>query len=234
MYDRTICTGDQKEINDSLESFPSGHSTAAFAGLIYLSLYLNAQLKVMSAHNPQYWKMILFFCPILGATLIAGALTIDECKKFTLLMVSCSHSHHLTDHNWYDVVAGAIIGTCTALVAFRSTFAAIMDFRFNHILLPRTTSAMHRRPWLEGPHSTPYFTYQPAAEMITTSLPFTREGGWGWGEEAFVGAPNDATSLGGSGMRMGRGVQGGGLHNTGGMNGGNAPPLRGGNAANAV
>ncbi len=46
MYDRTICTGDQKEINDSLESFPSGHSTAAFAGFIYLSLYLNAQLKV--------------------------------------------------------------------------------------------------------------------------------------------------------------------------------------------
>ena len=29
MYDRRICTGDEKKINDSLESFPSGHSTAA-------------------------------------------------------------------------------------------------------------------------------------------------------------------------------------------------------------
>lgn len=86
MYDRTVCTGDEKDINDSLESFPSGHSTAAFAGLIYLSLYLNAQLKVMSAHNPAYWKMILFFCPILGATLIAGALTIDECKRILLTL----------------------------------------------------------------------------------------------------------------------------------------------------
>jgi diacylglycerol diphosphate phosphatase / phosphatidate phosphatase len=84
MYDRSICTGDEKQINDSLESFPSGHSTAAFAGLIYLALYLNAQLKVMSAHNPAYWKTVLFFAPILGATLIAGALTIDECELTTL------------------------------------------------------------------------------------------------------------------------------------------------------
>jgi diacylglycerol diphosphate phosphatase / phosphatidate phosphatase len=82
MYDRTICTGDEKQINDSLESFPSGHSTAAWGGLLYLSLYVNAQLKVMSAHNPAYWKMILFFAPLLGATLISGALTIDECKLF--------------------------------------------------------------------------------------------------------------------------------------------------------
>lgn len=80
MYDRSVCKGDPKDINDSLESFPSGHSTAAFAGFIFLSLYFNAQLKVMSGHNPAYWKMILFFAPILGATLIAGALTIDECK----------------------------------------------------------------------------------------------------------------------------------------------------------
>jgi diacylglycerol diphosphate phosphatase/phosphatidate phosphatase len=29
MYTRAVCRGDEKEINDSLESFPSGHSTAA-------------------------------------------------------------------------------------------------------------------------------------------------------------------------------------------------------------
>ena len=80
MYNRSVCTGNKKDINDSLESFPSGHSTAAFAGLTYLALYFNAQLKVMSAHNPAYWKMVLFFAPILGATLIAGALTIDKCE----------------------------------------------------------------------------------------------------------------------------------------------------------
>ncbi|KAL0578448.1 hypothetical protein V5O48_003548 [Marasmius crinis-equi] len=172
MYDRTICTGDKDQIDDSLESMPSGHSTAAWAGLFFLALYFNAQLKVMSAHNPAYWKMILMFCPLLGATLIAGALTIDEF------------------HNWYDVVAGAIIGISTATVAFRSTFAAVLDFRFNHVLIPRTTSIFHRKPYFApGTSQTsqyPFFSYQPSQEFGSADLPFTREGGWGWGQEAFV------------------------------------------------
>jgi diacylglycerol diphosphate phosphatase / phosphatidate phosphatase len=51
-YNRDICTGDEKEINDSLESFPSGHTTAAFAGFVFLYLYLNAKLKVFSNYHP--------------------------------------------------------------------------------------------------------------------------------------------------------------------------------------
>lgn len=47
-YTSEICTGDAWDVRDSLESFPSGHSTAAFAGFVYLSLYLNAKLKVFS------------------------------------------------------------------------------------------------------------------------------------------------------------------------------------------
>jgi len=195
MYDRSICTGDKKAVNDALESFPSGHSTAAFAGFMYLALYLNAQLKVMSAHNPAYWKMILFFCPILGATLIAGALTIDEF------------------HNWYDVVAGGIIGTFTALVAFRQTFAAIFDFRFNHLLLPRTTSLLHRQPFLPSGNagtSGPFFTYQPSHGFTSATLPFTREGGWGAGQEASVGAPGDAAVLAGGSVGWGVATNGAG------------------------
>ncbi|KAG5981218.1 hypothetical protein E4U55_003177 [Claviceps digitariae] len=114
-----ICTGDRKEINDSLESFPSGHTTAAFAGFVYLYLYLNAKLKVFSNYHPAMWKLVLLYAPILGATLIGGALTIDEY------------------HNWYDVVAGAIIGTVMAFSAYRMTYAAVFDWRFNHIPLNR-------------------------------------------------------------------------------------------------
>ncbi|KAF8188352.1 acid phosphatase/Vanadium-dependent haloperoxidase [Pholiota molesta] len=158
MYDRSVCTGDPKQINDSLESMPSGHSTAAWAGLFYLALYFNAQLKVMSAHNPAYWKMVLFFAPMLGACLISGALTIDE-----------FHNCH------YRI--------CTALVAFRQTFASVFDFRFNHLLLPRATSVFHRQPFL------------PVSDHFY-DLPFTREGGWGYGDgEQIVGAPGDATVL---------------------------------------
>ena len=119
MYDRTICTGDQNEIDDSLESFPSGHSTAAFAGFVFLYLYLNAKLKVWSNYHPAMWKLIATYAPILGATLIAGALTIDEY------------------HNWYDCLAGAIIGTAMAFSAYRMVYASIWDWRVNHIPLNR-------------------------------------------------------------------------------------------------
>ncbi|RXW22244.1 hypothetical protein EST38_g3618 [Candolleomyces aberdarensis] len=223
-YDRSICTGDRKQINDALESMPSGHATAAWAGLFYLSLYLNAQLKVMSAHNPAYWKMVLFFAPLLGATLISGALTIDAY------------------HNWYDVVAGGIIGTACALVAFRQTFASILDFRFNHILLPRATSLAHRQPFITS-HGAPYYTYQPGQQFASHDLPFTREGGWGHGGgEQSTGAPGDAsafnvaTGFGGSGAG---GTSGLGYGNTShvpqpareggvlGRNGGNADTFNG-------
>ena len=120
MVDRSVCTGDEKQINDALESFPSGHSTAAFAGLIFTSLYLNAKLKIFSNYHPSYPKFVLFFAPILGATLVAGSLTIDEF------------------HHWWDVVAGAVIGTSMAFAAFRFVYAGVWDWRVNHIPLVRS------------------------------------------------------------------------------------------------
>lgn len=161
MYDRSICTGDEDEIDDSLESFPSGHSTAAFAGFVYLYLYLNAKLKVWSNYHPAYWKLIVTYMPILGATLIAGALTIDEY------------------HNWYDVVAGAVIGSVMALSAYRMVYAAVWDFRFNHIPLTR------HLPFTYGAVET---GVEPFHDAI-----FTRKAGWGSGEGgAWGGAPFDA------------------------------------------
>jgi diacylglycerol diphosphate phosphatase/phosphatidate phosphatase len=142
MYDRTICTGDADEIDDSLESFPSGHSTAAFAGFVFLYLYLNAKLKVWSNYHPAMWKLIATYAPILGATLIAGALTIDEY------------------HNWYDCLAGAIIGTVMAFSSYRMVYASIWDWRVNHIPLNR---------------SVPFAG--PGAEL--GNAVFTRQVGWG-------------------------------------------------------
>lgn len=137
-----ICTGDQKEINDSLESFPSGHTTAAFAGFVFLYLYLNAKLKVFSNYHPAMWKLIVIYAPILGATLIGGALTIDEY------------------HNWYDIIAGAIIGTVMAFSGYRMTYAAVWDWRYNHIPLNRGAA----------------FGYG-SGEVLDAV--FTRKAGWG-------------------------------------------------------
>lgn len=145
-YTAEICTGDRKEINDSLESFPSGHSTAAFAGFVYLSLYLNAKLKVFANYHAAMWKMVVIYIPILGAVLIAGALTIDEY------------------HNWYDVCAGAVIGTIMAFSAYRMCYAAIWDWRWNHVPLNRSQACL--------------YNYE-SAELMDAM--WTRKAGWGGG-----------------------------------------------------
>lgn len=142
-----VCTGDRKQINDSLESMPSGHTTAAFAGFVYLYLYLNAKLKVFSNYHPAMWKLIVLYAPLLGAVLIGGALTIDEF------------------HNWYDILAGAIIGSVMAFSSYRMTYAAIWDFRYNHMPLSR---------------GAPFVYDLGGAQQAHTGV-FTRKAGWGSG-----------------------------------------------------
>ena len=167
-YDRSICTGDKDLIDDSLESFPSGHTTAGFAGFIYLYLYLNAKLKVWSNYHPAYWKLIVTYIPVLGAVLIGCALTIDEF------------------HNWYDILAGAVIGTTMAFSSYRMVYASVWDFRFNHIPLVRHLP----------------FTYGDGAAFDGFGdAMWTRKAGWGSLEGgAWGGAPFDAShALRGSG-----------------------------------
>ncbi|RSM14991.1 hypothetical protein CEP52_001008 [Fusarium oligoseptatum] len=160
-YTREICTGDPDQIDDSLESMPSGHTTAAFAGFVYLYLYLNAKLKVFSNYHPSMWKLIAIYAPILGACLIGGALTIDEF------------------HNWYDVFAGAVIGTVMAFSAYRMTYAAVWDWRYNHIPLNR---------------GAPFMYTDGRAELIDAV--FTHRAGWG----AHGGSAHGYKGDGGEGM----------------------------------
>jgi len=191
MYDKSVCTGDASEINDSLESMPSGHSTAAFAGFIFLYLYLNAKLKVFSNYHPAMWKLIVVYMPVLGACLIAGSLTIDEF------------------HHWYDVLAGAVIGTVMAFSAYRMVYASVWDFRFNHIPLVRHLP----------------FTYGEGSSFDTFhNAIWTRQAGWGTplnGGGAFGGAPFDAAPMGAGGTAAQSAALGGAGASAGGHHGRN-------------
>ncbi|KAG9206962.1 hypothetical protein G6514_000253 [Epicoccum nigrum] len=161
MFDRSICTGDKKEINDALESMPSGHTTAAFAGFVFLYLYLNAKLKVFANYHPAMWKLVALYAPLLGACLIGGALTIDEF------------------HNWYDVLAGAVIGTLMAFSSYRMVYASVWDFRFNHI------PVLRHAPFVYGAGPSSFDGFHDAM--------FTRKAGWGSHEgSSWGGAPFDA------------------------------------------
>lgn len=155
MYTYEVCrgdgTGDMSGVFNSLQSFPSGHTTASFAGFVYLYLYLNAKLKVFSNYHPSMWKLALTYAPILGATLIGGSLTVDQ------------------SHNWYDIVAGGIIGTMFALSSYRTVYAAIWDWRINHIPL-------HRRK-----------AFVPADDVVGMGWTMTRRAGWGRRRGAKIG-----------------------------------------------
>ncbi|UNI17915.1 hypothetical protein JDV02_004222 [Purpureocillium takamizusanense] len=118
MYTIEVCTQpDAQKLKTAITAFPSGHSTAAFAGFGFLFLWLNAKLKVWADHRPAFFKLLLTILPILLACLIACSLTIDAA------------------HNWWDIVAGSLIGAIMALASYRATYAAVWDWRFNHVPL---------------------------------------------------------------------------------------------------
>ena len=121
-------------------SFPSGHSSAAFAGFGFLALYLNAKLKIICrnmnanlAESPKqqesaqvqqgqtngiaHWKLIIWILPWLVAVLIAASKVRDGW------------------HHPADVIFGGVVGILFAHMAFHCVYRGVYDGRVNH--LPR-------------------------------------------------------------------------------------------------
>lgn len=120
MYTVDVCTNpDKAALKTAMTSFPSGHATSAFAGFVFLFLWMNAKLKVWSNHRTSFYWLALIIAPLLGAVLLAGALSIHQ------------------DHHWYDILVGSVIGTAMAFASYRICYAAIFDWRYNHIPLRR-------------------------------------------------------------------------------------------------
>lgn len=154
-FNARICSNpDKKLVAGSMQSFPSGHTAAAFAGLTYAALYTNAKLKVFSnVHQP--WVFLLFFWfPILAATCAVGTLMLDM------------------SHNWYDILAGAILGIAVAASSYRATYASLFDYRINHIPLPRVIG--RKRGRLEGVNLA-----RPEEVAGFSKMVGIRWGGWG-------------------------------------------------------
>jgi membrane-associated phospholipid phosphatase len=118
-YTRNICTNpDKRAVSDALMSFPSGHSTAAFAGFTFLALWLNAKFKIVANYRARHWQLVLLSLPMVIASLLA-------------LSKRADYWHH-----WYDVLAGSLIGTVFAVLSYRMMYHAVWDWRWNHIPLP--------------------------------------------------------------------------------------------------
>jgi diacylglycerol diphosphate phosphatase / phosphatidate phosphatase len=73
-----ICTEtDHHRLHDGWRSFPSGHSSFAFAGLGFISLYFAGQLHVFRP-GTDLGKALIALVPLLGAAMIA----ISRCEDY--------------------------------------------------------------------------------------------------------------------------------------------------------
>ena len=116
-----ICTGDPKKIHNALESFPSGHAEAAFAGFGYLAIYLFAHLQIrsMTRRRVGHWRMLFVIAPLFFATYLASTLVLN---------------YH---HHGYDVIFGALIGWVMAFFGYRMVFRGVWNPRWNTVIVSR-------------------------------------------------------------------------------------------------
>lgn len=97
------CGGDPEEIRRGRESFPSGHTSFAFAGGTFLSLYLWGKLRPFRTGGA-LWKVLVILSPMAAATLVGLSRIWDH------------------RHRWEDVAAGAALGAGFALLGYRLNY----------------------------------------------------------------------------------------------------------------
>lgn len=102
------CTGDPVVIRDGFKSWPSGHSSTAFGGLGYLSLYLAGKLHILD-NRGEVWKTVLVMIPLLAASMVAISRIMDA------------------RHHPFDVISSSLLGAFIAWVAYRQYFPSLSE-----------------------------------------------------------------------------------------------------------
>ncbi|RDL36956.1 uncharacterized protein BP5553_04389 [Venustampulla echinocandica] len=126
LVDISVCTQTNHHVlHDGWRSFPSGHSSFAFAGLGFLTLFFCGQMHVLRPRT-DLGRALLAIAPLLGAALIAISRCEDyRCASPTLeerCLNGISSANTLISHDVYDVTCGSILGISIAYFSYRRYF----------------------------------------------------------------------------------------------------------------
>ncbi|OCT53548.1 Diacylglycerol pyrophosphate phosphatase 1 [Cladophialophora carrionii] len=106
-----VCTETHHHtLHDGWRSFPSGHSSWAFSGLGYLSLFLAGQLHVFRPHA-DLARVLIFLAPLVGASLVAMSRLADY------------------RHDIYDVTCGSLLGMAVAYTTYRRYYRPLRHLK---------------------------------------------------------------------------------------------------------
>ncbi|KAH3674852.1 hypothetical protein WICMUC_003055 [Wickerhamomyces mucosus] len=107
VFAKDVCTTKNLSIlEDGFRTTPSGHSSGAFSGLFYLTLWLQGQLLADQPFTGS-WRKLLSLVPAVVAALIAISRTED-------------YRHHFV-----DVIIGSAIGVFFSYWSYRRNFPAL-------------------------------------------------------------------------------------------------------------
>jgi len=147
-YDR-VRAGVPSALKEGRLSFPSMHTSLAFATLTYLSAYMCGKLGVFRDDSGHMWKAFIAIIPIFGASLLSITRTMDYHNDFS------------------DVLAGAVIGGIVGLLCY---FLNYPSFFNNQCHEPKTRNEIYNKK-----RGILYETKDNDDESLTTPFVFSGE-----------------------------------------------------------